>query len=116
MTIHEAKAKLEADGLHVSFNNDHSLWIAATVRDAGRGIRMSDDASALIGDSGRWTAVFPAEGMLTYEVPGALPDLVSLIGSVYAQYRRAGGQLKDAFPKVRSEPEQYLIGHSPARV
>jgi hypothetical protein len=115
-TTLEAKAKLEGEGLHVSCNNAHSLWIAATVRDVGEGIKLSDDACSLIWNSGRWIAVFPAEGFLTYEVPGSLPELVSLITATYAHYRRAGGQFKDALKQVLTDPEQYLIGRSPAHV
>src|SRR5262249_33078612 len=115
-TILDAKARLESEGLHVSRRDDHSLWIAATLRDAGEGIRLSDDACALLGDSGRWVAVFPAEGLFTYEVPASLAELVSLITAVYAHYRQAGGQLKDAFKHAVSQPEQYLAGRSPARV
>lgn len=79
-------------------------------------IRLSQDASALMRISGRWTAIFPAEGNLTYEVPGTLPDLAALISRVYEQYRRAGGKLKDAFPKVVGDSEQHITGRLPARV
>src|SRR5438105_7516058 len=95
-TILDAKAELEAAGLHVSCNNPHSLWIAANVRDAGDGIKLSDDACSLLWDKNRWVAVFPAEGLLTSEVPGTLPELVSLILTVYKQFRQAVGQFKDA--------------------
>ena len=44
---------------------------------------------------------FPAEGLLTYEVPGALSER---------------GQLKDAFKRVVPDAEQFLIGRSPAHV
>src|SRR4051794_19997186 len=114
VTTLDAKAKLEAEGLHVSCNNAHSLWIAATVRDMGAGIKLSNDACSLIWNTGRWVAVFPAEGLLTYEVPGSLSELVSLITAVYADYRRAGEPLKDAFKRVMTDAEQYLVGHSPA--
>jgi len=111
-TILDAKAKLESEGLHVSRSGDQSLWIAATLREAGDGITLSDDASALIRNSGRWVAVFPAEGVFTYEAPGSLAELVSLIVTVYAHYRRVGGLLKDAFKQAVSHPEQYLAGRS----
>jgi hypothetical protein len=115
-TTLDAKAKLEAEGLHVSCNNTHSLWIAATVRDMGEGIKLSDDACSLIGNSSGWVAVFPAEGLLTYEVPGSLSELVSVIAAVYAHSRRTRGQLKDAVTQVVTDAEQYLIGRSPASV
>jgi hypothetical protein len=116
VTTLDAKAKLEAEGLHVSCNNPNSLWIAATVRDMGEGIRASDDACSLIWDSSRWVAVFPAEGLLTFEVPGSLSELVSLIIAVYAHCRRTGGSVKDAIRQIVTDPEQYLIGRSPAHV
>jgi len=115
-TILDAKARLEAEGLYVSCANPHGLWIAGTVRDAGEGVRLSDDACALGWKAGHWVAVFPAEALLTYEVPGSLSEVVSLIQAVYAHYRRAGGPFSAAFPQVVSEPEQYLVGRSPARI
>jgi hypothetical protein len=115
-TTLEAKAKLEAEGLFVSGNDTHSLWIAANVSDQGEGIKLSPDACSLLWDSGRWVAVFPADGLLTYEVPGALEDLLSLIVAVYKQYRHAGGHFKNAFRQVVSDSEQYLVGRALSRV
>jgi hypothetical protein len=114
VTTLDAKAKLEAEGLHVSCNNAHSLWIAATVQDTGAGIKLSQDACSLLWDSKRWVAVFPADGLRTYEVPGSLSELVSLVTVVYANYRQAGGLLKDAVKRVMSDAEQFLVGRSPA--
>jgi len=114
-TTHDEKVLLESEGLHVSCYSDRCLWIAASVRDAG-GIRLSDDACCLFWKSGRWVAVFPAEGQLIYEVPGSLSELVSLITAVYAHYRRTGGHFRAAFSEVVSEAEKYLVGRSPARV
>jgi hypothetical protein len=113
-TALDAKAKLEAEGLHVSCNTPHSLWIAATVREMGEGIKLSNDASSLTWNSSRWVAVFPAEGLFTYEVPGSLSDLVSLVTAVYANYRQVGGPLRDAFKRVVPDAEQFLVGRSPA--
>lgn len=116
VTTLDAKAKLEAEGLHVSCNNPQSLWIAATVRDMEAGIKLSHDACSLTWNSSRWVAVFPAEGLLTYEVPGSLLELVSLITAVYANYRQAGGSLKEAFKRVVPDAEQFLVGRSLAHV
>lgn len=116
ITISDVQAELEAQGLRVVRNNEHSLWIAATVRDAGEGVGLSDDACSLFADAGRWVAVFPADGLATYEVSGPLPELVSLIASVYAHYRQAGGRFIDVFPHVLNGAEQYLAGRSAARV
>lgn len=116
VTTLDAKAKLEAEGLHVSCNNPHFLWIAATVQDKGAGITLSHDACSLIWNATRWVAVFPAEGLLTYEIPGSLSELISLITTVYANYRQADGQLRDAFKRVVPGADQFLIGRSPAHV
>lgn len=113
VAILDAKAKLESEGLHVSCNNGYSLWIAATVRDADGGIKFSEDACSLIEKSPRWVAVFPAGGSFTYEIPGSLPELIALIATVYANYRRQGGSLKDAITKVVTDADQYLVGPSP---
>jgi hypothetical protein len=115
VTTLDAKAKLEAENLHVSCNDAHSLWIAANVREM-EGIGVSEDACALICKSGQWFAAFPAEGISIYEVPGSLEDLVSLIVAVYNQYRSSGGPFKDALKQVVSEPDQYLVGRSTVRV
>lgn len=115
-TLLDAKVKLEAEGLHVSRNSDCSLWIAASVRDAGEGIKVSKDACALMENSSRWVTVFPSEGLLTYEVPGTLSELVSLITAIYADYRANGGSLRDAFKRVVTDAERYLVGRSPAHV
>jgi hypothetical protein len=115
-TILDAKTKLDEEGLHVSHNNPQSLWIAATVRDRGSGIKLSNDACSLTWNSSRWMAVFPAEGLLTYEVPGSLSELVALIKAIYADYRQVGGSLADAVKRVLPDVEQYLSGRSPAHV
>ncbi len=115
-TTLDAKAALEADGLYVSCNNAHSLWIAATVRDVEDGIKLSDDACSLVGKLNRWVAVFPAEGLLTYEVPGSLSELVALITAVYAHYRQSGGPFNRALRQVLTDPQHYLVGRSPAPV
>ncbi len=80
--IHEPKAELEAFSLEVKTSGECSLLIAATSRDVGDGLRLSNDASALLQRDDRWVAVFPAAGTLSYEVPGDLPDLLPLIRKV----------------------------------
>ena len=109
-TILEAKARLEREGLHVSRNDDRSLWIAAKVSDGGDGVRLSNDACGLFWDVNRWVAVFPADGLLTYEVPGDLEKLTSLIAVVYGQYRRTETPLNDIVKQVVDDAEQYLVG------
>jgi hypothetical protein len=108
----DARADLEAGGLTVKPRGETSLWICATIQDAG-GVRLSNDASVLLREGDRWIALFPAAGMLSYEVPGELPNLIELIKGVYANYRRFGGPLKDAFARSVPDPEQYLQGQLP---
>jgi hypothetical protein len=115
-TTLDAKAKLEEEGLYVSCNNANSLWIAGTLRDMGEGIKLSDDACSLMANSGRWVAVFPAEGLLNYEVAGSLSEVVSLITAVYSYYRRRGGSFNGAVKQVLTDADQYLVGRSPAPV
>lgn len=115
-TALEGKVRFEAEGLHVSCNTANSLWIAANVRDMGEGIRLSDDACSLLEDENGWVAVFPAEGLLTYEVPGTLDDLVPLILAVYSKYRSEGGPFRDVLKSVVTDSEQYLVGRSLTRV
>jgi hypothetical protein len=112
-TILGAKAELEAAGLEVKPSGERSLWIAATVKDAGGGIRLSNDASALLLQDDHWVAIFPADGTLNYEVPGDLQELLPLIRRVYTYYRRAGGAFKDAFKHAVPEPDTYLVGRFP---
>jgi hypothetical protein len=109
----DAKAELEAGGLTVRPSGEASLWICDTIQEAG-GVRFSNDASVLLREDDRWIAIFPAAGMLSYEVPGGLQDLVELIKGVYANYRRSGGPLKDAFARSVPDPERYLQGRPPA--
>ena|SRR5579875_2113911 len=111
--ILDARAELEAGGLTVKPTGETSLWICDTIREAG-GVRLSNDASILLREDDRWITLFPAAGILSYEVPGELQDLVELIKSVYANCRRSGGPLKDAFARSVPDPERYLQGRSPA--
>jgi hypothetical protein len=111
--ILDAKAELEADGLTVKLSGENSLWICETVQGAD-GVRLSNNASVLLREADRWIAIFPAAGMLSYEVPGELQDLVALIKSVYTSYRRSGGPLKDEFARSVPDPDLCLRGRPPA--
>jgi hypothetical protein len=111
-TIQDAKASFEKQNLYVNYNNDQSLLIASKVRDAGEGVRVWNDACALIFDAGHWCAVFPTEGSRTFEVRGTLDELVQLVQTVYTRYFRAGLTLPEAFRQVVKNPNQYLLGHS----
>jgi hypothetical protein len=111
--ILDARAELEAGGLTVKPSGETSLWICDAAQEAG-GVRFSTDASVLLREDDRWIAVFPAAGMLSYEVPGDLRDLVPLIKGVYASHRRFGGSLKEAFARSVPDPQRYLQGRVPA--
>jgi hypothetical protein len=115
-TIQDAKASLEKQNLYVAYNNKQSLWIAGGVRDAGEGVRVSNDACSLIFNVDRWIAIFPALGMLTYEVPGNLEELVYLIEAVYSQHLRAGNSFTEAVKQIVEDSEQYLVGRSLSRI
>ncbi len=112
--ILEAKAELEAGGLIVKRSGETSLWICDTIQDAGGGLHLSNDALTLLQQGDRWVAIFPAAGLLSYEVLGDLRDLVPLIRGVYANYRRYGGPFRDAFARSVPDPESYLVGRLPA--
>ncbi len=112
--ILDAQAELESGGLIVKRSGETSLWICGTIKDTGGGIHLSNDASALLQQDDRWIAIFPAAGLLSYEVPGDLRDLVGLIQDVYANHRRFGGPFKDAFARSVPDPESYLTGQLPA--
>lgn len=111
--ILDARAELEAVGLTVKPSGETSLWICDAIQEAG-GVRLSNDASMLLREDDRWIAIFPAPGMLSYEVPGDLQDLVELIKGVYADRRRSGCSLKDTFVRSVPDAEQYLRGRPPA--
>jgi hypothetical protein len=103
-------ATLEAHDLCVRPNNEHSLWIANHTADEDDGILLSNDACVLARRADQWVAVFPANGMRTYEVSGSLPEAVSLILAVYARHRQDEGTLTEAFRQTVPDPDIYLNG------
>ncbi len=109
-TLTGAIAILETHDLCVRSNNENSLWIANRTTDGGDGILLSNDACSLSRRADHWVAVFPAKGMRTYEVPGGLPESVSLILTVYARHRQDRGTLNEAFRKTVLDPDSYLNG------
>lgn len=109
-TLEEAKAKLESERLYVSSGTER-LWIAANVCDAGEGIRVADEACALIRSDLEWIAIFPGcRPFPPHEMPGTLPDLVATIAAVFAEKRRAQVQLGQAFRQVVNDPDRFLMG------
>ncbi len=115
-TILDAKAALEAEGLFVTVNNLSSLLIGGVVSEDDEGLRLFRDACTLNYRAGKWIAVLPAEGLLTYEIPGSLAESVSLILTAYQHHRRTGGEFNNTFKHLVKDPEQYLIGRSLAGV
>lgn len=115
-TIQDARSALEAEGLHVSVNNLSSLLIGGSITDAGEGLTIYKDACAINCRAGQWVASFPADGLLSFEFPGSLPELVSLVVAVYDYHRQHEGELKEAFKRLIKDAEQFLIGRSLAGV
>ena len=109
-TLLMAKSHLESEGLYVACNTPDSLWIAANLRAMGEGIRLSSDTCSLGSDNGHWLAIFPADGLFTYEVPGSLEKVVALICDVYRYYRSHEGPMKIAFRQIVDDPDQYVMG------
>ncbi len=103
-TALDAKARLEAAGLHVSLcsHGSDSLFIAAGFTEFDDGLKISQDASVLDRnkETGRWLVTLPGEGGSFQGVEGDLPDVVALIEQVYHHYRNAGGKLRDAVREV----------------
>lgn len=112
----DAKAFLESQGLHVRLSSPTSLFIAATLSDVGKTIHVSKDACALFQKPDNWVAVFPANGLKTYEVAGTLPVLLSLITTVYDHHKRDNGAFPDAFRLSVPNAQQYLNKRSLSRV
>src|SRR4051794_16929182 len=113
-TIQEARARLEADGLHVGSGYQGALLIANSFTEGSEGIRVLHDACTLFEDGGGWLAIFPSKGMSRREVSGSLPDLVALIEEIYRRHRSAGGDFAEAVKQVvdSSEPSSKA---APAR-
>jgi hypothetical protein len=111
-TLIEAKRTLEEAGFHVSSNSALSLWIAPNVIEIEAGIKLSSAACSIGHDGTRWIAVFPSEGLSTYEVPGELEDLVSLILAVFKRYHEFGEPIGAALKAEITDVDQYLIGRS----
>jgi len=117
MTIELAHQMLVSAGLHAEMNEPDCMSIAGKLEIVGdRGIELSQDACVLFCEEGRWQVNFPGKGILAYEVTGTLDELVPLILSVYDDYRRRGGKFGEAFGRVESDSERYLVGRTPARV
>jgi len=119
-TLPDAKISLESQGLHVRLSSPTSLFIAGSLSEVGvkgeghygETIHVSKDACALFQRPDTWIAVFPADGMQTYEVAGTLPALLRLITTVYESYRRENGDFTEAFRRSVDHAENYLNGRS----
>ncbi len=111
--LQEVQSRLEAQGLHVSAD-EQSLFIAGSLVNVGADICLSSDACVLLQHADRWVVIFPAEGICTYEVDGPLPEMVSLIEHVYQHHRDTGGGLTDAVKQVLPNAAQYRRGEARA--
>lgn len=107
-TLAEARSALKKEGLHVSWSGAEALWIAATVREAGNGITLADEACVLVGATAKAHAVFPAEGMQTSERQGTLNELATFILAVFSYQRQEGGKLVEAYRKCAEVMDRQL--------
>lgn len=114
-TIQDAKTALESAGLYASWNHNGSLLIAGSLRDTGDGIQVSNDACALLQSPESWVAVFPAAGLRTYEMPGSLDELVTVILATHQHHRLTECPWNEVFAQVVGEADRFLSGESLAR-
>jgi hypothetical protein len=106
----QAQRRLQSAGLTVRTPTDDSLWVAGQLAAVEPGLHMSQDACGLQGRGpGDYVAVFPSAGHVTVEVPGAIPDLVSLILATYLRHRRSGGPFHEAVRLVLREADRWPL-------
>jgi hypothetical protein len=87
-----AQRRLQAAGLVVRAPTDNSLWVAGHLTEVEAGVNLSQDACGIQRrDGSEYVAVFPSDSEILVEVPGTIPDLVSLILAMYLRHRRQGG-------------------------
>jgi hypothetical protein len=101
-----AQRRLQAAGLTVRAPTDDSLWVAGHLTPVEPGLNLSQDACAIQrrGDDG-YVGVFPSETEILFEVPGTVPDLVSLVLATYLRHRREGGSFGHAVGAVLRESD-----------
>jgi hypothetical protein len=105
-----ARRRLQAAGLTVRTPTDDSLWVAGQMTPVETGLSMSQDACAIRRrGNGEYVGVFPSETEVLVEVPGTVPDLVSLVLATYLRHRRQGGAFGDAVGVVLRESDQWRL-------
>jgi hypothetical protein len=108
--LSQAQRRLQAAGLTVRAPTDDSLWIAGHLTAVEPNLHLSQDACGLQGRcKGEYVAVFPSAGHVTIEVPGTIPDLVSLILATYLRHRRVGGPFHEAVGLVLREADRWPL-------
>jgi hypothetical protein len=107
-TLPEVKSFLQEEGLHVSYDANSTLIVAAHVKQLDDGVQMSNDSCAMFPRASKWVAIFPGAGQRTYEVQGELSELVPLVIKVYREYSANGGDLSESFRRTMSNPDSYL--------
>jgi hypothetical protein len=99
MQLQDAAQRFRTGGLVVRTPQPNYLMIATGVTEAGDGIRLFQDACALIGKGdGQYLAVFPSAGHMTVDVPGTLDELVPLVEQVYRHHH---GKKEPFYESVR---------------
>lgn len=102
-----AQRRLQAAGLTVRTPTDDSLWVAGHMTPIEVGVNLSQDACGIQRrESGDYVGLFPSETEVVVEVPGTVPDLVSLVLAMYLRHRRQGGSFGDAVGAVLRESDQ----------
>jgi hypothetical protein len=104
----EARRRLQAAGLIIRTPTDDSLWIAGHLTEVEPDLHVSHDVCGLQGrGNGEYVAVFPSSGHVMIEIPGPIPDLVSLILTTYLRHRRQGGPFHEAAEIALREAERW---------
>jgi hypothetical protein len=109
----DARRRLQAAGLAVRTPTADSLWVAGQVTAVEPGLGLSQDACGIQGrGEGEFVGVFPAEAPVLVEVPGTVPDLVSVILATYLRHRQQGGPFHEAVGVVLREAERWPLAEA----
>lgn len=103
-----AQRRLQAAGLTVRSPTDDSLWVAGHLTPVEAGLNLSQDACAIQRrETGEYVGVFPSDTEVLVEVPGTVPDLVSLVLATYLRHRREDGSFGQAAGAVLRESDWW---------
>lgn len=101
MQLQDAAQRFRTEGFVVRTPLPDRLTIATGVTEAGGGVRLLQDACALIGKGdGQYVAVFPSAGHVTVDVPGTLDELVPLVEQVYRHHRGSNEPFHESVREV----------------